>query len=307
MPRARFPLLALLCGLVLTACVTRSADVLPEPADPADFAGWDCRRLDDELDAVQQRAADRAWAVDERAGNNFVALGLGVAVFPPALLAMRPEGPESKELAQLKGRYDALLMAERSKGCPPPAIDLSPDRAAGLPVALGERLVYEQRLGAVGRPGERALRLVALRRDQIEFRTDPAAGTAGADVWRQDLAGNLVAAPAGELVWPHLLPRGLVSGQAVAGELLLAGDERRLVHAGVRGTVVAVGPQTVAERSFDVAVVELVGDAVREDRSTRLDGVLVVDRASGVLLRLDLRSAQAGFTLQRRLVRIEGR
>ena len=93
----------------------------------------------------------------------------------------------------------------------------------------------------------------------------------------------------------------------MARELLLAGDEQRLVHAGMRGTVVAVGPQTVAERSFDVAVVELVGDAVREDRSTRLDGVLVVDRASGVLLRLDLRSAQAGFTLQRRLVRIEGR
>jgi hypothetical protein len=33
--------------------------------------------------------------------------------------------------------------------------------------------------------------------------------------------------------------------------------------------------------------------------------VIVVDAASGILLRLDLISAQAGFTLQRRLVRIE--
>jgi hypothetical protein len=31
----------------------------------------------------------------------------------------------------------------------------------------------------------------------------------------------------------------------------------------------------------------------------------VVDRRSGVLLRLDLRSAQPGFTMQRRLARIE--
>jgi hypothetical protein len=76
-------------------------------------------------------------------------------------------------------------------------------------------------------------------------------------------------------------------------------------RARVRGQVVAVGPQTVAGRRFDVAVVELFGDAQRNDISTRLDGVLVVDRRSGVLLRLDLRSAQPGFDLQRRLARIE--
>jgi hypothetical protein len=35
--------------------------------------------------------------------------------------------------------------------------------------------------------------------------------------------------------------------------------------------------------------------------------VLVVDSHSGVLLRLDLRSALPEFSLQRRLVRIDGR
>ena len=74
---------------------------------------------------------------------------------------------------------------------------------------------------------------------------------------------------------------------------------------GARGQVVAVGPQTIATRRFDAAVIELFGDAQRGERSTRLDGVLVVDRASGVLLRLELASAQPGFTVQRRLVRVE--
>ena len=41
------------------------------------------------------------------------------------------------------------------------------------------------------------------------------------------------------------------------------------------------------------------------DGSTRLDGVIVVDRRSGVLLRLDLRSGMAPFSLQRRLSRVE--
>jgi hypothetical protein len=51
--------------------------------------------------------------------------------------------------------------------------------------------------------------------------------------------------------------------------------------------------------------VELFGDAQRGDASTRLEGAIVIDRASGLLLRLDLRSADPAFSLQRRLLRIE--
>lgn len=85
--------------------------------------------------------------------------------------------------------------------------------------------------------------------------------------------------------------------------MLVAGDP--LSRARLRGQVVAVGAQMVAGRRFDVAVVELFGDVQRGESFTRLVGAIVVDRASGVLLRLDLRSADATFLLQRRLVRVE--
>jgi hypothetical protein len=39
--------------------------------------------------------------------------------------------------------------------------------------------------------------------------------------------------------------------------------------------------------------------------STRVEGAIVVDRSNGVLLRLDLRSADGSFVLQRRLVRVD--
>jgi hypothetical protein len=52
-------------------------------------------------------------------------------------------------------------------------------------------------------------------------------------------------------------------------------------------------------------VVELFGDAQRGESHTRVEGAIVVDRDSGVLLRLDLKSGDPGFLLQRRLVRIE--
>ena len=275
----------------------------PLVTNPAEFFTWECSRIDDELDAVQQRAADLAWAVDEHSGNNIVALGLGVTVFWPALLAMRPEGLEATDLARLKGRDEALRTAARQKACPPAGADLPPARASALPVALGERLVYEDRRVAQKAASEWSLRVTALRRAEIEYATEPATEDEPRGRYTHDLAGNVVVAPAGALQWPRLLRGELVLGQVTNGDIVISGDP--LARARMRGQVVAVGPQVVAGRRFDVVVIELFGDAALGETWTRLDGVMVVDRASGVLLRLDLRSAQAGFSLQRRLLRVE--
>jgi hypothetical protein len=294
-------LVPLLLGLALAGCATRSADVQPLPVSAAEFSAWPCSRIDDELELVQRRAADVAYAVDERGGNNIVALGLGLAVFWPALLAMRADGLEAAELARLKGRYEALREAARGQNCPPASSELPPARAAALPVAGGELLVYEDHADArrAGPALTWPLRLVALRRGEFEYRAEAAAGASVL----HDALGNVTRAPQGSLLWPRLLRGELALGQVVGGDLMVSGDP--LARARIRGQVVAVGPQTVAGRRFDVAVVELYGDAQRGDQFTRLDGVLVVDRTSGVLLRLDLRSTHPAFSLQRRLVRVE--
>jgi hypothetical protein len=263
---------------------------------------WDCGRIDDELERVQQRAADVAYTVDERAGNNILALGMGLSVFWPALFALRPDGLEAAELSRLKGRDEALRTVAKAQGCPPARDTLSAARAAALPLVLGDRLVYEDRAAAKGAPSEWVMVLAALRRGEIEYRGLSADGHS-AGVWRQDLAGNVLSAPAGALSWPHLLRSDLSLGAVTGGDVLLVGDP--LSRARMRGQVVAVGPQTVAGRRFDVAVVELFGDAQRGDVSTRVEGAIVVDRSNGVLLRLDLRSANGSFALQRRLVRVD--
>lgn len=290
-------------ALLAAGCATRAVNVLPEPTSTAEFATWDCNRIDDERDQVQQRAADVAWAVDERVGNNILALGMGVTVFWPAMLAMRPNGLESADLARLKGRFEALNTAARDKACPEPTNELPPARAAALPLAVGERLVYEDRPRTKGPAAEWALRVGALRRGEIELRRNEAAAAAPAGVWLQDRAGNITRAPDGALSWPRLLRSELMLGAVTAGDMLVVGDP--LTRARMRGQVVAVGPQTVAGRRFDAIVVELFGDAQRGDATTRVDGAIVVDRASGLLLRLDLRSANSSFSLQRRLVRVD--
>jgi hypothetical protein len=113
-------------ALALAGCATRAVDVAPAPANPADFAAWDCTRIADEQDDVQQRAADVAYAVDERAGNNIMALGVGLAVFWPAILAMRPAGPEAQDLARLKGRFEALQAAQLVRLAPEAMFEAAP-------------------------------------------------------------------------------------------------------------------------------------------------------------------------------------
>ena len=262
---------------------------------------------------VQRQAADVAYEVDSRVGNNLVALGLGATVFWPALLAMRPDGPEAAELASLKGRDEALRSAAASRPCGAAPELMAVHRQAALPVALGERLVYEQRSSELG-PSQAstvAMTVTALRRDHIEFSVQ-IGGQPTVYPWQQDLAGNPVLDGRAPLIgWRRLLKPELVLGQVLSGELAAVGQA--LPVARVRGQVVAIGAQTVDGRVFDVAVIELFGEAPLAgggpgqggDGSTRLDGVMAVDRHSGVLLRLDLRCANPDYALRRRLLRVE--
>jgi len=290
---------AAIVAAALAGCATRAVDVRPPSADPAEFAGWTCSRIDDELDAVQQRAADIAYAVDEGTGSNILALGVGMTVFWPALLASRPNGLEAADLARLQGRYEALRTAATARSCPPPGAAAPVAAAATLPLSVGDRLVYEDRAAARLPPSAWTLRVTALQSTEMAFELE----TAPRGAWRQDRAGNVLDAPGGSLQWQRLLRDELALGQVVAGDMIVAGDP--LSRARLRGQVVAVGPQTVAEHRFDVAVIELFGDAPRSEAYTRVDGAIVVDRHSGVLLRLDLRSAHPSFALRRRLMRIE--
>lgn len=309
--RLQWWLVGSVAAAALAGCASRSGNVAPRPTDPAAYASWDCDRLFDEIDAVQQRAADVAYAVDSRAGNNMIALGLGVTVFWPALLAMRPDGLEAEQLADLKGRYEAMRVAVARRPCATPPNVMQAQRQAALPVALGDRLVYEERSGPNGAPHQLGMRVSALRREQIEFQVE-VDGQVLTLPWLQDLAGNPVLSSRPALIgWSRLLKRDLKLGQVLYGDLAAADEVRP--SARVRGQVVATGPQTLAGRSFDVAVIELFGEAPlkRNDQgdigqgSTRLDGVMAVDRNSGVLLRLELGCANPDYALRRRLQRVE--
>lgn len=256
----------------------------------------------DEMDRVQQRAVDVAYMADPRPAQNAVALGVGVMVFWPALLAMRPDGPDAAELARLKLRFEALQTAAARRGCPSASDGPSPGQAATLPLLIGERLVYEERLGPNGPAREFGLRLILLKRQRLDFEVD-LAGKRLPLTWQQDAVGNVspLSGPADLLYWTRLLRSGLTLGDVLAGDAYSGlGTRARL-----RGQVIALGVQRADGRPFDAAVIELFGDVLGAVPAARVDGLMVVDRNSGMLLRLDLRSADRDFALRRTLRRIE--
>jgi hypothetical protein len=271
---------------------------MPSPTDTQAFEGWDCARLQRERDRVQRNATRLAYAFDERAGNNIIAMGLGLSVFWPALLTMRPTQPAAQELAALKGRFEALAGVARQKSC---SDTLTAAEQQQLAVRPGDVLTYDQRNSARAPLRSWTLQVDSVNRQGLELGSAPAADGASVS-WRFDRLGNLLSAPIAP-VWPQLLRTELELGTVVSGELLDPSD--LVVRARVRGQVVAVGPQLIGGRTLDAAVIDLFGDAQGEVASARLDGVLVVDRSTGLLLRLDLFSPNPAFNLQRRLVRIQ--
>ena len=326
------PLFAALClsGLTLMGCAGPGASG-PSPtsasASAGDFARWTCAQIADEIEQLQRRAATVAFAPGNYAGQGVLALGSGLNLYWPAILATRPSGIEARDPQALKARYDSLHSAAT-----PPRCQLAPQAwsgsstpasgdaatsatAAAVPAMApmpqpGDRYFYEDRRNVRSAAQEWSLLAQQVSGNQTTYLgsglglgATPSAMPVLAGTWVLDTAGNVAAAPDGSLWWPQLLRSALMLGQVTAGDIMLAGDP--LARARMRGQIIAVGQQTVAGQRFDAAVLELFGDAPIGNAYTRVEGVIVVDRATGTLLRLDLRSAHPAFNLQRRLLRLQ--
>lgn len=283
---------AALASALLAGCAT-SANVQPLPADASEFAPLDCDALQAEFDGVHRQALQRAVQLDQTVGRNG-AIALGTIAFWPVLLALRPGTDDARELARLKGREDAVRLAMRRKGCASPD-DMPAAQLARLPVRVGDRLAYDDRAQSSDKPRGLVMRLDAVHRNSLDFHVDP-----GGLTWRQDLAGNVLAgSDTRQLRWHRLLVRDLTLGQTLSGELV-AEDASRTAE--LSGQVMSITEQEIDGRHFDAAVIDFTGRiAGEEGGSATLRGAMAVDRASGVLLRLDIDSTDPGFARWRRL------
>ena len=163
----------------------------PAADDPAEFVDWTATASTTSSTPCSSAPPTSPTRWTNARGNNILALGVGVTVFWPALLAMRPDGLEAADLARLKGRYEALRTASQTRLPARRRLICRPARGRACrwrwATAWSTRIVRRRACRvALG------LRVTALRRGDMEFALDGPAG----GVWRQDRAGNVLEAPA---------------------------------------------------------------------------------------------------------------
>ncbi|OYW61533.1 MAG: hypothetical protein B7Z40_18365 [Bosea sp. 12-68-7] len=109
--------LAVLVGLGLAGCATRSENIAAAYVSPNQYASYTCRMLEEEATRVSSRAIAASGAQDSKATSDAVATGVGVVLFWPALFFIKGEGASAAEVARLKGEMDAIEQASIQKRC----------------------------------------------------------------------------------------------------------------------------------------------------------------------------------------------
>lgn len=255
-----------------------------------------CESLAQAAAQAQQRADQIIEAQRQRVGNNAVAAGTAL-IFWPALLALRVDPAQARELQSVQTQIASLLRDAEAQGCGD-VQRLSAAEQATLPINVGDVFIYSERLGAAP-PRTLRLRLQQLERRRFVFEWS---SEAGSGPWLQDRAGNILELPQGPFVyWRYLMPAELKPGLRWRGEV----DNLNNATARLQAEFVAEHVKTPFGPRFDPVVLDLRGEIEPGSPPSKVEGAMVVDRRSGLLLRLELHGEDPQFDLERRLVHIE--
>lgn len=115
-------------ALCLAGCAAMPEQIGASYVSPLAYADYDCAQITAERERIATRVNQVAGAQAKQAQNEQIATGIGLVLFWPALFLLA--GPDRKEeLANLKGRYEALEQAgiEKRCGTRPP----TPEKAKG--------------------------------------------------------------------------------------------------------------------------------------------------------------------------------
>ena len=107
---------AILSTIVLVGCNTASSEVQPEYVSSFQYENKSCAELKNELHIVEQKATVMSGRVDSKASEQDTKLAFGW-LFWPSYFVIDDNKEEAKKLAKIKGEYNALKEAMKSKSC----------------------------------------------------------------------------------------------------------------------------------------------------------------------------------------------
>jgi hypothetical protein len=106
-----------LVGATLSACATAPSNVQPAYVSSIEYSNLNCDQIRAELMEVSDHVRTVTGQQAKDHTRDAVAMTVGIVIFWPALFFLSGRGHQ-EELAELKGRYDALDQAAIQKNCP---------------------------------------------------------------------------------------------------------------------------------------------------------------------------------------------
>ncbi|MBW6494298.1 MAG: hypothetical protein K0B16_07035 [Burkholderiaceae bacterium] len=306
--------LAVVVAFAAAGCATSSQDIAATYTSPLQYQNLDCDQLAAENQRIYTRVSSLGGRLDEAAKNDKTITGVGIILFWPALFALGGTKTQEAEYARLKGEHDAVKQAAIQKKCPAmvagqtvslattessaPTVagavtaagsdaSAAPERAHAGIFAVGDRLVY-QNYDSVSKAvtGTQSLTVTRIANGKVEY-NDGALTTDAAGNW---LAGKAAAIKFIGIFKPSYSDIGTWRGRFESGS-----DRDQYAEVEVR----ALGPASFSAEGVTLTAmrlqvsgftsVVLVGSGAGYG-SYSLDGELLVDPASGVLLAANLQS-----------------
>jgi hypothetical protein len=116
-------------GLVLallSACAKNPDNIHAKFASATPYRALTCEQLNDERARVGSELTRIEALQRENANTDAAMMTVGMILLWPALLGLAATTDRSETIAAMRGERDAMEIAAREKGCPPPNLIVTP-------------------------------------------------------------------------------------------------------------------------------------------------------------------------------------
>ena len=104
-------------SMSVAGCATSPTKITSNYVSPVKYGHYTCGQLAMELERVQTQANQLHARLEGRRTNDKIMVGVGLLVAWPALLLIKGNNSRKAEYAQLKGDYEALMVAHNAQRC----------------------------------------------------------------------------------------------------------------------------------------------------------------------------------------------
>jgi hypothetical protein len=111
---------------LLSACAKSPDNIQPKFASATPYRALACEQLNEERARVGSELTRIEALQRENANTDAAMMTVGIVLLWPALLGLAATTDRSETIAAMKGERDAMEIAAREKGCPPPGLIVTP-------------------------------------------------------------------------------------------------------------------------------------------------------------------------------------